>query len=46
LNGNPGLVDDFVRTEDSWTLPAFASAIFEAGWSESYPLIEYVGGEA
>jgi hypothetical protein len=43
LNGNPGAVNDFVRTESEWSRPAFASATFDGGWDSYYPLIEFVG---
>jgi hypothetical protein len=43
LNGNPGAVNDFVRTDDEWSRPAFASATFDGGWDSYYPLIEFVG---
>jgi hypothetical protein len=42
LNGNPGAVNDFVRTENEWSRPAYAEATFDAGWNEFYPLIEFV----
>jgi hypothetical protein len=32
LNGNPGSVNDFVRTEESWSAPAYAEVTFDAGW--------------
>jgi hypothetical protein len=46
LSGNPGAVDDFVRTNSSWSRPAFGSATFNVGWEDRYPLIEFVCGEA
>lgn len=45
LNGNPGSVNDFVRSTQNWTLPIFASATFDAGWNSYYPLIEIVEAE-
>lgn len=45
LNGNPGSVGDFVRTDDSWDRPVFASVTFDAGWETFYPLIEFVPNE-
>jgi hypothetical protein len=45
LNGNPGSVNDFVRSAESHNRPIYASATFDAGWKDYYPLIEIVGGE-
>jgi hypothetical protein len=45
LNGNPGAVNDFVRTDEECTRPCFGSATFDAGWNQYYPLIEFVDDE-
>jgi hypothetical protein len=46
MNGNPGGIEDFIRTNISYTRPVFGSATFGPGWSDLYPTIQFYTTEA